>query len=108
MPKVQTEVEAIHRSTHPGGTMTIRTALSALTLIALPAFAASGPPDISVRQVVWVVIQLLGVALVLGLLHYFVKAAPFINAPLKAMLLWVIIGLGVLLAVYVILAFIGL
>jgi hypothetical protein len=74
----------------------------------LSALAASGPPDLSVRQLVWYFFVLLGVAVIFGLIHYAVKTAPFITEPFKSVLLWIIVLAGILLAIYIILGLIGL
>lgn len=50
---------------------------------------------------------LLVVGVVLGLLHYLVGIAPFLNATFKTVLQWLIIGLGVFFLINFLLGLIG-
>lgn len=84
---------------------------AALTLIlmavAFPAFAVTGTIP-SIREIVWDVVQLLGIGVIFGILYYLVGAAPFINDVFKKLLQYAIILIGALLAIFVILGFLGL
>lgn len=79
-----------------------------LMLFSSSAFALSRMPELNVRDVVWFIVQLAGVAVVFGLLDYGVKSAPFISEPIKGFIHWALIVIACLLLIFIILSFIGL
>lgn len=79
--------------------------LTLFTLFPSLALAASRMPDINLREVVWLVLQVVGVALVLGILSYLVQKAPFIEDPWKKGIIWGLLVIGGLFAIYLILDF---
>ena len=86
----------------------MKTALFSSLMLFSPLALAAGLPAINIREIVWQIIVLVGIAVVLGLVDYAVQAAPFINAPIKAFVHWALIVIGCLLLIYFILGWIGL
>jgi uncharacterized membrane protein YedE/YeeE len=84
-------------------------ALALLTLLPAQAFALQPAhfPEINIRTIVMYVVTLVFIAVVLGLLDYWVQKAPFIADPVKAFIHWGLIGVAVLILIYIILGFLG-
>ena len=80
--------------------------LASVLMFASPlVFAAM--PHLSIREIVWDVVIVLGVAIVFGLLGYLIDKAPFIDPPWKQGLRWGLLLVAVLIIIYVILGFLG-
>lgn len=77
-----------------------------LALVAGPAVAAM--PHLNVREVVWDVVVLIGIAVIFGLLAYAIDKAPFIGEPFKAFGKYALILIAVLIIIYIILGLLGL
>lgn len=77
-------------------------------LYAAPAFAASRMPEFNIREIVWNVLILAGVAVIFGLLDYAVSKAPFISEPIKSFIHWALVVFACLILIFLILGFLGL
>lgn len=79
-------------------------------LFASPAvFAAqSRMPDFNIRDIIWNILILLGVAVIFGLIDYLVGKAPFISEPIKSFIHWALIVAACLILIFIILSFLGL
>ncbi len=86
----------------------MKTALALCLALASPlAFAASRVPEFNIREIVWDVVILIGVALIFGLLYYLIDAAPFIPAPFKQFIKYGLLVVAVLIVIFIILGFLG-
>ncbi len=62
---------------------------------------------ISLQGAVYILIYLVVGAIVLGLLDYLIKSAPFIPDPWKPNIRWVLLALGILVLIGILLSFTG-
>lgn len=86
-----------------------RTSLFSILMPFAPLAVASGQiPPLNIRGILWDIIVIVGVAVILGIVDYFVRIAPFIGSPMKAFIHWAIVVIACLLIIYLILGFIGL
>lgn len=53
----------------------------------------------TIAGLIHLVIVLLVIGIIIGLLYYIVKSAPFIPEPIKSVLAWVIIVIGILIVI---------
>jgi len=88
----------------------MKSILTSLLLYTPAALAAQGSvmPAVNIRNIVWNVVILLVVGMVLGLLHYAVGQAPFLQPPWKSGLQWGILIIGILIIIYILLGMVGL
>lgn len=78
-----------------------------LMLFSPLALAATSLPQINLREVIRDIVILVIVGVVLGIIHFWVSSAPFIKEPIRSLILWGIIGAGCLIAIYLLLGWIG-
>lgn len=75
-----------------------------LAIVPLPAFAAI---NMSIEGLVEFVIYLLVIGLIFGILLFIVGRAPFIPAPWKEVITWIIYLVGALMVINILLGFAG-
>lgn len=79
-----------------------------LSLVSPLALAASRVPDFNIREIIWNIVVLAGIAVCFGLLDYGVSKAPFITEPIKLFIHWILIVIACLLLIFMILGMLGL